>query len=595
MIRRRAETYRLAAIYRSPRTGSGVPRVVLGALAFLGLHLSVTLVQAQEVRFVRAPENAGITFTHDYGGTEKAYISEFGGSGAAWFDYDRDGGLDLFLVNGLGGSGADPVAASIAGLEGRVASGGHALFRRRYDVYDRVSDGGGAGDHVWGNGAAVADVDNDGFPDLLVTAIGPDRLYHNNGDGTFSAWPVGVEDAGWGASASFVDWDGDGWVDLYVAKYVDFDGANTPTVGDRYCMYQGVDVFCGPEGLAGARDVFFKNHGGGKFAPWPSQRVDRESTYGLALVATDCDGDAQPEIYVANDSTINLLYRRDDSGALDEWGLFSGAGYSSEGLEQAGMGATAADFDADGRFDLLVSNFQNDNNALYRNLGDCAFEEVSQLLGLAASSLPYMGWGVQFFDADGDADIDVFVANGHIYPQVDEYEPYAQRNLLSLNRLRETGEARFEEIGKAAGPGMAIEAVSRAALRGDYDNDTDADLLVTNINGAPDLLRNETQPQLAALQVRLVGRAANRMGYGSRIVVRSGGDEQVLQMSSGDGYLGSNDARLLIYLPSGRADELRVSWGVGAETVLTDVAPGQIVVDQEHGVVARRDHGVPGH
>ncbi len=548
-----------------------------------------TAAQGQEVRFVRVPDNAGITFAHDYGGAEKAYISEFGGSGGAWLDYDRDGGLDLFLVNGLEGAGADPVAASIAGLAGRYSSGGHALYRRRQGGYGRVPDGGGAGDHVWGNGAAVADVDNDGFPDLLVTAIGPDRLYRNNGDGTFSAWPAGVQDEGWGASATFLDWDGDGWLDVYVAKYVDFDGANTHTVGDRYCMYQGVDVFCGPEGLDGARDVFFRNRADGTFEPWPSQRVDRESTYGLALVATDCNGDARPEIYVANDSTINLLYRRDDTGVLDEWGLFSGAGYSSEGLEQAGMGATAADFDADGHFDLLVSNFQNDNNALYRNLGDCSFEEVSQLLGLAASSLPYMGWAAQFFDPDGDADVDVFVANGHIYPQLDEYEPYAQRNLLSLNRLRETGEARFEEIGQQAGPGMAIEATSRAALIGDYDNDADADVLVTNINGAPDLLRNDTEPQLAALQVRLVGREANRMGYGARLLVRSGDDVQVLQMSSGDGYLGSNDARLLIYLPSGRADELRVLWGVGKETVLTDVAPGQIVVDQERGVVARRN------
>ncbi len=556
---------------------------------FVATVLCAALAQAQGVHFVRVPDNAGISFEHQYGGVDKAYISEFGGSGGAWLDYDRDGGLDLFLVNGLEGPGADPVAASIAGLAGRRGSDGHRLFRRRHDGYDAVPDGAGAGDRVWGNGAAVADVDNDGFPDLLVTAIGPDRLYRNNGDGTFSVWSAGVEDEGWGASAGFVDWDADGWLDLYVAKYVDFDGADTPTLGDRYCMYQGIDVFCGPEGLDGARDVFYRNRADGRFEPWPSQRVDRESTYGLALVATDCNGDARSEIYVANDSTINLLYRRDDAGMLDEWGLFSGAGYSSEGLEQAGMGATAADFDADGQFDVLVSNFQNDNNALYRNLGDCAFEEVSQLLGLAASSLPHMGWAVQFFDPDGDADADVFVANGHIYPQLDEFEPYAQRNLLSLNRLREAGVARFEEVGSAAGPGMAIEAASRAALVGDYDNDADADVLVTNINAAPDLLRNDSQPKLPALQVRLVGREANRMGYGSRVGVRSGDDVQVLQVSSGDGYLGSNDVRLLVYLPSGRADELRVTWGVGEETVLTDVAPGRIVVDQQRGVVARRD------
>jgi len=589
MIRRKADRGRRATVWGGSRRGFRERVAPIVALLLVATLWRATPSHAQEVRFDRVPDNAGIAFAHDYGGAAKAYISEFGGSGGTWLDYDRDGHLDVFLVNGLEGSGADPVGASVAGLSDRSASGGHMLFRRRDDRFDRVPAGAGAGESVWGNGAAVADVDNDGFPDLLVTAIGPDRLYRNNGDGTFSAGTVGVEDTGWGASASFVDWDGDGWVDLYVAKYVDFDGANTPTVGDRYCMYQGVAVFCGPEGLDGARDAFFRNRANGTFEPWPSQRIDREATYGLALVATDCDGDARPEIYVANDSTINLLYRRDDDGILDEWGLFSGAGYSSEGMEQAGMGVAAADFDADGRFDLLVSNFQNDNNALYRNLGDCLFEEVSQPLGLAASSLPYMGWAVQFFDPDGDGDADVFVANGHIYPQLDEFEPYAQRNLLSLNRLKETGEARFEEVGEKAGPGMAIEAPSRAALIGDYDNDLDADVLVTNINGTPDLLRNDSQLQLAALQVRLVGRAANRMGYGSRVVVRSGDDEQVLQLSSGNGYLGGNDARLLIYLPSGLADELRVDWGVGEETVLTNVAPGRIVVDQARGIVARRD------
>jgi hypothetical protein len=540
---------------------------------------------------------------------------EMAGSGAAWLDYDVDGRVDLVLVNGLPDVTADPPAAAAAYRRGEVEApdgAGHRLFRNRGGnvpqshpsqwTFDDVTAAAGIGDVVWGNGAAVADVDNDGFPDLYVTAIGANALYRNNGDGTFSPWPSGVEDPRWGTSAAFTDWDGDGNLDLYVANYLDFDAEVIRPQGEGACMYRGVDVHCGPEGLTGEVDVLYRNNGNGSFVPWPGAGIDAEATFGFALVATDCDGDGRPDIYVASDSTINLLYRHGADGGVEDWSLFSGAGYSGSGREQAGMGATAADYDGDGDFDLFVTNFQHDYNTLYTNVGDCFFDDDTARLGLAVDSLPYMGWGALFLDIDGDGDQDIFVANGHVYPQMDAagLEPWAQRNLLYLNQLVESGAPGFREVGEQAGPGMQVRAASRGVAVADYDNDFDLDLLVTNINDAPTLLRNgnavvdgpappdEEGTPPAALRITLVGRSMNRSAYGARLSVESGGRAQSFELRGSDGYLGSNDPRLLVALPGGVADRLQVTWGGGETTTLEDVDAGWIVLDERRGVVARR-------
>jgi len=525
------------------------------------------------------PDNDGIDFVHQFGdgGT---YVSESGGSGGAWIDYDVDGRLDAVLVNGLPRWGDRPELGS-----------GHALFRRSDDGYRAAPAAGGIGDRTWGSGASVADVDNDGFPDLFLTALGADRLYRNNGDGTFSPWPAGVEEEGWSTSATFVDWDLDGFVDLYVARYLEFDAASVAVPGDGACFYRGIEVFCGPEGLEGSHDRLYRNRGDGSFEPWMESSVDPAATYGFAVVATDCDDDLLPEIYVANDSHINLLYRRTREDGIDDWALFGGSGYSGDGREQAGMGVTAADFDGDGLFDIFVTNFQGDYNTLYRNLGDCSFEDVTARRRLAASSFPFMGWAAQFFDADGDGDQDLFVANGHIHPQLDEagMEPYAQRNLLYLNQLSESGVADFIEVGEAAGNGMKELASSRAALRGDYDNDGDTDLLVTNVNDRPTLLRNDGPILFAALRLTLIGRSSNRSAHGARLRVESGGVSQLFELRDSDGYAGSNDPRVLVHLPGGTADVVEISWPSGHVTSLQQQRPGWLVVDEERGVIARRD------
>ncbi|MGD8331434.1 MAG: CRTAC1 family protein [Acidobacteriota bacterium] len=547
-------------------------------------------------RLVDASAGSGITFRHRYGSLRKIWPTEFGGSGGGWIDYDLDGRIDLVLINGLDDFADDPIGATTRSLAGApdASTGnddtlGHRLYRNGPAGFEELS-GTGIEDRVWGDGIAVGDVDNDGFPDVYVTAIGPNRLYRNNGDGTFSPWTAGAEDERWSTSASLTDWNGDGWLDLYVVNYVTFDPVSTAKQGDGVCNYRGVDVFCGPEGLEGSSDALYLNRGDGTFEPVDDPPIDPERTYGFAIVATDCDGDLRPEVFVAADSTMNLLYSRIEE-QVDDMSLYSGAGYSGAGREQAGMGVTAGDFDDDGDMDLFVTNFQSDYNTLYRNIGDCFFEDVSEPLGLGGTSLPFMGWAPQFVDIDGDADLDLYVANGHIYPQLDDegLEPYEQRNLLYLNRLRDEGEARFDEVGEQADEGMDLVHGSRAALAGDFDDDFDIDILVTNINGTPDLLRNDTPMSSPMLRLSLIGRGGNRTAYGARISVTSGDIEQTLELRGSEGYAGSNDPRLLVALPGGRAERVVIAWRDGATTRLDDVAPGWIVVDEQRGIIARRD------
>jgi len=559
--------------------------VALGMMVVAAPVAAGSAQERQEARPVPSPPqfaavsgSHGIDFMHQLGDGSGDYVSGSGGSGGAWLDYDVDGRLDVVLVNGLS-TWRDPSSGS-----------GHALFRNEGERFRRAPAAAGVRERVWGSGATVADVDNDGFPDLFITALGVDRLYRNNGDGTFTPWSAGVEDDGWGTSATFTDWDADGFVDLYVARYVEFDEETTPAPGDGVCFYRGIEVFCGPEGLRGQRDIFYRNAGDGSFTPWMQPEVDPDATFGFALVSTDCDNDGLPEIYVANDANINLLYRRAAAGGLEDWALYGGAGYSGDGREQAGMGATAADFNGDGLFDIFVTNFQNDSNTLYRNLGDCNFEDATLRRKLAGDSYPFMGWAAQFFDADGDGDQDLYVANGHIHPALDKIglESWAQRNLFYLNLLRESGVPDFVEVGEASGAGMTTVASSRSALRGDYDNDGDTDLLVTNVNDRPTLLRNDGPIHAPALRLSLVGRSSNRSAHGARVRIESGGVSQVFELRDSDGFQGSNDVRLLVHLPGGTADLVEVRWPDGGVTLLEDQAPSWVVLDEQRGVIARK-------
>jgi hypothetical protein len=549
--------------------------------------------------FVNRAAEEGIDFVPRYGRSERRFITEAGGSGAAWLDYDVDGTVDLFLPDAV-------ETMAEVGADRGAGANGHRLFRRGLDGFREVAQLAGVGDIAWANGAAVADYDNDGWPDIMVTALGPDRLYRNNGDGTFTASLAGIENGNWSTTAVFTDWDNDGLLDLYVTRYIDSDFELEP---DSACHFhlRGVEVFCGPHGLPGAADSLYRNRGDGRFETWPDAGVDADVTYGLAALATDCDGDARPEIYVATDSTINLLFRRNSAGLPEDWSFLSGAGLNTAGVAQAGMGVSAGDFDGDGQLDMVVTNFQHDRNNLYRGLGDCAFEDVADQAGFGAPSIPYMGWGTLLLDVDGDADLDIFVANGHIYPQVERtaadpgvreelfdarrdpetLETYAQKNLLFVNQLRESGEP-VTAAATNGGPGLARSAVSRGTSWADYDDDGDIDILVTNLDAAPSLLTNAAPMALPSLRLTLVGRVSSRNAYGAHLRWVSGGVTQVAELRHSDGYLGSNDTRLLVFLPGGRAERLEISWPSGATTVLEDVAPGRILVDELLGQRARR-------
>ena len=566
-----------------------VERLLIVALLALAVPLSGMYAQSVDLRVVA---DSGLDLVQSFGSLGKSYITESTGSGAVFLDFDIDGKLDLVLVNALSESAGVFNQGVPPSIHPALASGrhgdGHRLYRGDGRTFHEAPISAGVREVVWGTGVTWGDVDNDGWPDLFITAIGTDRLYRNNGDGTFVVWSNGAEDPGWGASATFTDWDADGDLDLYVTRYVDLEMTSVPARGEGRCSYAGVEAFCGPEGLVGQRDRLYRNLVDGTFVEWMPDRVDPAAGYGLALAAIDCDDDGLSEIYVANDSTMNLLYRRTSSGEIDEQGLLSGAGYSADGREQAGMGVTSADFDGDGRLDLYVTNFQNDHNTLYRNLGDCMFQDETDLRGLATSSFPYMGWSALFLDIDGDADQDLFVANGHIHPAVEMrgIESYRQLNLLYLNELRESGAAEFVTVSTPSGDALGIRESSRGAVRGDFDNDGDLDLLVTNIDARPTLIRNDTPMVHAALQLTLVGRRSNRSSYGADVIVRSGGIEQRHQLRDSDGYAGANDARLLFYLPSGVAEGVEIRW-LGGETMqLPEQQPGRLVVDERLGVVA---------
>jgi hypothetical protein len=587
---------------RIPRTTTRLPgrRDVLrrGALlAALAAWIPLAGAGAQTtVALIDVTAAVGIDFRAAYGTAARPYVTDSGGAGGAWVDYDRDGRVDLALANGLAGPSDQPYAATRAALAGtplpasRRADGTlprNALYRNEGSSFTSVGERAGFADSAWANAIVAGDVDNDGFVDLVVTAIGPNVAYRNNGDGTFSRWTLGVEDARWSTGATFLDWDDDGDLDLYIANYVDFDASTTATLGDGVCNYLGIEVFCGPMGLAGSRDGLYENQGD-HFTPWHEADVDPESTFGFAVLAFDCDARPGQEIYVANDSNINLLYRRNDD-AVEDLSLFSGAGFSGAGREQAGMGIAAGDVDGDGDLDLLVSNFQQDYNTLYANLGDCVFEDVSTRVGLAADSYPYMAWSSLLLDLDGDADLDAFVANGHLYPQLGErgLEEFGQPNLLFLNQLRESGALAFQTAPASAG--LAVAESSRAAAYADFDNDEDLDLLVTRIDGPPLLLRNDTSMRHPALRLTLVGRQGNRDAYGTQVRVVAGGVTQLRELRAGDGYLANNDTRLLLHLPGGRAASVEITWPGGDVTTLRDVAPGSLVVDQQRGVIAREE------
>jgi len=514
-------------------------------------------------RFSDATLEAGIDFAHVNGANGQKFVIETVGPGGGFFDYDGDGRLDIYLVNG----------AAVPGTEYEIAPQ-NALYKNNGDgTFIDATAVAGVGDTGYGMGCAVGDIDNDGDLDLYLTNFGANTLYKNNGDGTFvdATAQAGVGDERWGSSSAFADVDRDGFVDLYVGNYHDFSYAN-----HRLCAEggSGLQLYCGPEAFDGVSDVLYRNRGDGTFADMTAAAgLDSDQGKELGVVFGDVDLDGDPDLYLANDKTLNFLYLNDGTGHFTEDGLLAGTAYNEDGDVEAGMGVDMGDYDNDGYPDLFVTNFQWETNTLYKNLGDGSFVDETLLAGLGKGSIPYLAWGTRFFDVDNDGDRDLFIANGHLESDVEFYEDttFPQRNQLFLN----IGDGRYEEYVAVAGA-LALKRVSRGAAFGDYDDDGDIDVLVANITSRPTLMRNDGDAG-HWLRLRLEGVESNRAGIGARVAVHSGGLVQTDEVRSGASFLSQSDLQLHFGLGAAEVVErVVVHWPSG---LVEEYA--ELVVDRE--------------
>ena len=525
------------------------------------------LSQNQVVRFTDATAELGIQFRHTNGESGEKYFIEPLGSGVALFDYDNDGDLDLYLVNGSDLPGVTSPLPPI-----------NRLYRNDGDIFTDVTLETSVGDTGYGLGCCVGDYNNDGFTDLYVTNYGANVLYHNNGDGTFTdvTESAGVGGNQLSSGCAFLDLDADGYLDLYVVNYVQFDLETNPE-----CTRQGVRTYCTPEALPGATDILYRNNGDGTFTDVTAQSgISGANGKGLGIVCGDIDNDGDVDIFVANDTTPNFLYRNDSDTAIrmTEDALFAGVALSEEGRAYSGMGANLGDFDNDGYLDIVITNFQDQTNSLYHNAQSGFFNEVSFAKGIGERSLPYLAWGVDFVDFNNDGWLDLFVANGHLDDNVAEIDPigtYAQPNQLFLSNRG----LNFVESVDAA---IANQKVSRGTAFGDIDNDGDVDIVVSNLKDTPTVLRNDRDNTSRWLTIKLVGTHCNRDAIGARVTVVSGDSTQIREVKSGSGYLSQNDLRLHFGLgDAARVDKLTVRWLCGKVQTLQGVETNQVLVISE--------------
>ena len=534
--------------------------------------------------FVDVARQAGVHSPLYSGGLDKRFIVEAkGGSAGAFFDADEDGDLDLYVVNG---SQRDPPADSAPRTNilyrNELTDGGEAVFT---DVTAET----GTGDEGWGMGVTTADCDNDGDQDVYVTNHGANAFYQREADGTYTeiAAVAGVADSVWSTGCAFADYDRDGDLDLYVSNYADFLPVLRWPRHARTTTWRRLEVFVGPTGLEGVPNVLYRNRGDGRFdvATEAAGVTDAARAYSLGVVWGDYDNDGDQDLYVANDSVPNYLYRNDGDGTFTEVGAAAGAATDGDGRAQAGMGCVFDDYDNDGWLDLLVTNFSSDSSTLYRNNGSAwkgglYFTDVSYAVGLGEATWPLLSWGAGLMDFDNDGDKDLFVANGHVYPNVEGAgveESYAQHNQLFASRP-----GRFEPVTASAGPGLQVRKVSRGASFGDYDGDGDVDIFVADLDDEPTLLRNDSRASGHWLMVKTVGVASNRDGIGARVSVTAGSAVQIREIRAGDGFLTRSDARAHFGLGQhGRAQLVEVRWPSGQVDRIADVPAGHVLVVEE--------------
>ena len=547
------------------------------------------------VTFVDVVKGSGLDVETIYGGVGKnKYLLETTGCGLAFYDYDNDGWLDVFMVNGWR-------------LEGFPK--GHEphcrLFKNNRDgTFTDVTKGSGLEIRTgWGQACCVGDYDNDGKDDLFVTYYGQNVLYSNNGDGTFTdvTERAGLIQSGpkkrWNSGCTWVDYDRDGHLDLFVANYVDFDLKTAPLPEEGPRTYKGIVVACGPPGLSGGKNILYHNNGDGTFTDVSEKAGMWKAvgTYGLSVAASDLDNDGWPDIYVANDSAPATLYLNQRDGTFKDVAIENGAALSAEAKPQAGMGVSIGDYNRDGNFDIVKTNFAGDTDSLYTNLGDGVFEDRTYPSGLGVNTR-LLGWGVGFFDMDNDGWLDVLMSNGHVYPEVDKSKAdlkYAEHKYLYRN-LRN---GRFEEVTKEGGPGIMESAPARGCAFGDYDNDGDLDIAVNCVNAIPQLLRCDSTLNRNWIKIKLVGVKSNRTGIGSRVLVTANTvpttEKPLVQMDelrSGGSYFSQNDMRMHFGLQqASKVDNVEIRWLSGQVDQFKDLEVNRLYVMQEGGKILKAE------
>jgi len=545
--------------------------------------------QPAQISFTDVTRSAGIDFHLTCGSPEKRYILEAMCGGIAVFDYDNDGWMDILLVNG----------STLEDLRSGKCHGSKLYHNNHDGTFRDVTASSGLNHCGWGFGVAVGDYDNDGWDDLYITYFDGGVLYHNNHDGTFSdvTAKAGVNNAqSWGTSAAFGDYDNDGYLDLYVANYVDLDLNHLPQFGEGpFCQYRGIPVACGPRGLKGSRDRLFHNNRDGTFTDVTEKLgIDVNRYYGLGVLWLDYDLDGCLDLYVADDSSPSLLYHNDCKGGFSEVGAEAGVAYSVDGREQAGMGIDSADYDNDGWPDIAKMNFSDDMNNLYHNDHDGRFTDLAGPSGFGPISIPFLAFGVKFLDYDNDGWKDVFVANGHVNPQVDQQAfgvTYAERPFLFHNLKN----GKFSEVGLNAGVALTGRYVGRGAATADFLNRGAEDLLFSVLDASPVLLRNESSPLGHWLSIKTVGTSSNRDGFGARVSLKAGGLTQQAEVRTNAGFESASDPRLHFGLGSAtQVDSIVIHWPSGKlETINKEAADQELVIEEGRGVIRRLPPGQP--
>lgn len=535
---------------------------------------------APRVQFVDVAREAGFTTPNVWGGVDsKSYIIEAKGSGIAFFDYDQDGWLDIYLTNGTRLNTTWP--------PGQAPT--TQLYHNNHDgTFTDVTAKSGLARTGWQTGVCVGDFDNDGWDDLFCTFWGHNILFRNNGDGTFTdvTKQAGLwkDEVRWGSGCTWLDYDRDGFLDLFVANYILFDPSKVPAAGEAMtCQYKGVPVMCGPRGLPGGMNILYRNNGDGTFTDVSEKSgiLKPGPRYSITAVSCDFDNDGWPDIYVAVDSEPSILFHNNHDGTFSDIAVMAGCGYSQDGNEQAGMGVAVGDYDCDGAFDIFKTNFADDTSNLYHNNGDGTFAEVTFQAGVGQDT-QNVKWGCGFIDYDNDGWPDILQVDGHVYPSIDRVgvgQTFMEPRIV----YRNLGNGKFQEVSNEMGPGIEARHSSRGCAFGDYDNDGDIDVVVNNMNEIPSLLRNDGGNKNNWIKIKLIGTKCNRTAIGARVRVAIGNHSQLDEVHSGTSVMSQSDLRLHFGIGQAKkVDRLEVKWPTTQKVeAFTDLDPNQILVIKE--------------